>query len=104
MLSVRCRVFSEDPAHLADDLQIVLAEVAGGDDSLRRRAGDVSALIADQAVAPLVGCRVGPDCDDRMDVQGRRMDELRKAREDRRAPLQLLDAAGHALTKVLAEE
>jgi hypothetical protein len=58
-LSVRCRVFSEDPAHLANDLQVVLAEVAGGDDSLRRRAGAVSALIADQSVGPLVGWRVG---------------------------------------------
>ena len=36
-LSVRCRVFSEDPAHLANDLQVVLAEVAGGDVSLMRR-------------------------------------------------------------------
>ena len=83
---------------------MILAEMAGGDDLLRGDARDVSALVGDQAVGPMVGRRVGADRDDRMDLQRRRMGQVREARQDRRAPLQLLDAGGQTLAEVFPEE
>ena len=65
-------MLGEDPPDLADDLGMVLAEVAGRDDLLGLRPRDVGAVVGHEAVRPIACRRVGPDRDDGVDLHRRR--------------------------------
>ena len=100
----RRRVLREDSPDLADDGGVVLAQVAGRDERLGRDPLEMGTLVRDQAVAPSRTGRVTAVRDDGMGLDLRRESELIQAHEDRRLPLQLVDAGGQALAESLGEE
>ena len=45
-------MLGEDPPHLADNLGMILAQVAGRDHPLRLGPGDMGAVVGHQAIRP----------------------------------------------------
>ncbi len=82
----------EDPPDLADNGGMVLTQMAGRHERLGHRPFQMRTLVRDQAVAASGPGRVAPVRDDGMGLDRRRESELVQAHEDRRLPLQFVDA------------
>ena len=94
----------EDPPDLADNGGMVLTQMAGRHERLGHRPFQMRTLVRDQAVATSGPGRVAPVRDDGMGLDRRRESELVQAHEDRRLPLQFVDAGGQALAEAFREE
>ena len=87
-------VLREDSPDLADDGGMILAQMARRYERLGRHPVEMGTLVRDQTVAPAGTGRVAPVRDDGMGLDRRRESELIEAQEDRRSPLELVDAGG----------
>ncbi len=97
-------MLSEDAPDLADDGSMILTQMAGRHEQLGLRSIKMRTLVRDQTVATARAGRVAPVRDDRMGLDSPGESEFVQAHEDRRLPLQFINASGQTLAKAFREE